>query len=332
MGNVLNLKSVKMITALALMILLVAALIPAPVQAAEAKWYKGTPGYSADSKVKIGDGYFWYDYEYGEDSSKTILCYSAKKSGKTVKLSSMDYNYSFGKTIMFNGSKIYYTTENYLCGGDPVKVRIHSVSKTGKNKKILKTITVKDDCPYGELLNVYSGRLYFARYNKDWEENIADSKLYSMNMSGDSYKVTRHSSDFPFAGSAGNSRYIYAKPSNGEYFGRSATLKVFDCKEKKVVRTIKNVYKYVCSGGKLYYAATSEDGSIKGIYRASASGKDKKQILKINDQYGYGNLLKDSVYYYEIGAGRYFKYNLAKGTTEEIDESTFMTCLGPMGM
>ena len=330
MKQILNYKKIKMAVALALMILLVAALLPAPVQAAEAKWYKGTPGHGADGKVKIGGGYFWYDYEYGEDSTTVILCYSAKKSGKAVKLEAMDGSITFGGTIMFNGSKVYYTTMTDPFASDTVKVRIHSVSKTGKNKKTLKSITISDNFMNTKLLNVYNGRLYFTRYNMDWEGNVTGGKLFSMNLS--SNKVTRHSSEFLCADSAGNSRYIYAKPGNGEYFGTSNTLKVFDCKEKKVVRTIKNVYKYVCSGSKLYYAATGEDGSIKGIYRASASGKDKKQILKINDQYGYGNLFKDSVYYYERGAGRYFQYNLAKGTTEEIDEFSFLVSQGPMGM
>ena len=51
-----------------------------------------------------------------------------------------------------------------------------------------------------------------------------------------------------------------------------------------------------------------------------------------NDKYGYGNLFQDSVYYYERDAGRYYKYTLSKGTTEEIDEMSFIVCLGPMGM
>lgn len=135
-----------------MVILLVAALLPAPVQAAEAKWYKGEPGYSADSKAKIGEGYFWYGYN--EEYTQTYL----------------------------------------------------------------------------------------------------------------------------------------------------------------------------------YYAATEEGGGVKGIYSASANGKDKKKLLEINDKYGYGNLFQDSVYYYERDAGRYYKYTLSKGTTEEIDEMSFIVCLGPMGM
>ena len=335
MKMVFGLKNIKMTVALVLAVLLIAAAIPLQAQAAEAKWYKGTPGYASDNKIKIGSGYFWYEFDYSGETGKTILRYSEKKSGSGVKLVSMDDSYTFGETVMFNGSKVYYTTMTDPYDPDnegKVKVRIHSVSKSGKNRKMLKSVTVSDGCMNTALLNVYGGRLYFTRYNMDWEGHITEGRLFSMNMSGDSYKVTRHSSEFPCADAAGNSRYIYAKPGNGEYYGTSAGLKVFDCKEKKVVRTIKNVYKYVCKGSKLYYAATKSEGGVKGIYSASASGKDKKLILEFNDKYGYGNLFENSVYYYERDAGRYYKYNLSKGTTEEIDEFSFMVSLGPMGM
>lgn len=335
MKYIFNAKYVKMIAALTVILLILATMIPAQAQAAEAKWYKGQPGYASDCKVKIGGGYFWYEYEYTEDSTITVLRYSAKKSGNGVKLASIDSSSMYGNTVMFNGSKVYYTTMTDPFSVDDsgkIKIKIHSVSKTGKNRKTLKTITASDNCLNTTLLNVYNGRLYFTRYNLNWEGEVTEGKLFSMNMSGDSYKVIRHSSEFPYADAAGNSRYIYAKAGNGEYYGQSNPLKVFDCKEKKVIRTIKNVYKYVCSGGKLYYAVTAEEGGVKAIYSASASGKDKKKVLELGSKYRYGNLFKDSVYYYASEGGVYFKYYLKDGTSVEIDEWAFLESQGPMGM
>lgn len=337
MRNVLNLKSVKMITAMVLTILLVASLLPARAQAEEVKWYKGEPSYASDVRTKIGGKYFWYEYDYTEEGSTTSLYYSAKKSADGTKLVTIDDTYTFGDTIMFNGTKVYYTTMS-----DPydpaaegkVKIRICSVSKTGKNKKTVKTISVSDDCLNTKLLSVYNNRLYFTRYNLNWEGNVTEGKLYSMNLSGDSKTVKCHSNDFPYAESgAGGSRYIYAKEGNHKYWSNTDTLKIYDCKENKVVRSIKNVYKFTCSGSKLYYTAVdSETGSIKAVYSTSASGKDKKQILKFGGEYRYGNLFADSIYYYASEGGKYYKYILKDGSKKEIDEWEFLTSQGPMGM
>lgn len=339
MNSVLNFKNVKMAVALALMILLVVALIPAPVQAAEVTWYRGEPGYSVENKAKIGDGYFWYEYEYTEDSTITVLRYSATKSGKGVKLASMEYPYYYGETILFNGTKVYYSTHDYDRGDESSKFRIHSVSKTGKNKVTLRTLTVKDSCGFTELLSVYNGKVYFSRFDKDWEENKTTGKLCTINMKKDTktgkYLVSTVNKDFPCAESGGaNSRYIYGKAGNGEYYSTSGTLKIYDCKEKKVVRTVKNVTKFACTSGKLYYAQNGgEYTPTKSIYSASTSGLNKKLIVKLSESQGFGNLFSKYLYYWDQNSMVHYKYNLAKGTTEEIDQMQFMfEALGPMGM
>ena len=324
MKRILNLKNVKMAVALALMILLVAALIPAPVQAAEVKWYRGEPGYAFENKTKIGDGYFWYEYEYGDDSTKTILRYSAQKSGKGVKLASMEYPYYFGENILFNGTKVYYTTYDYERGDESSKFRIHSVSKTGKNKVTLKTLTVKDGCGYTELLGVYNGRVYFTRFDKDWEDNKTAGKLCSMKMTKDAktgkYLVSTVNKDFPHADSRGaGSRYIYAQPTYD-------TIKIFDCKTSEVIRTVKDAGEFYIGSNYIYYKKYDENGTPV-LIQTSLTGKNKTVVKKFKNS-SYAAVRKTGKMYYneynDAGEAKFYEYNIAKKTAVEISENEFM--------
>ena len=322
MEKVRNLKNVKMAVALALMILLVATLIPAPVQAAEATWYKGTPGYDQTEKVKIGEGYFWY--EYSEDASVRFLYYAAKKSGKGVKIASQSGEYKFGDTILFNGTKVYYTSDNYASGADPSKVKIHSVSKTGKNKVTLRTITAKDRCGYSKLLSVYNGKVYFTCYDKDWDNIVTAGKLYSIGMKKDAksgkYLVSTVNKDFPGADSRGaDSRYIYAQPTYD-------TVKIFDCKSRTVIRTLQDASDFYI-GSKYLYFKDYDKNDTPVLMRTSLTGKNKTVVKKLPNS-SYATIRKTGKMYYneynEAGEAKFYEYNLSKKTTVEISESEFM--------
>ena len=338
MSNVFSLNNVKKAAALVLMILLVAALLPAPVQAAEAKWVQGTPG-SADSRTKIGDGYFWTSYN--DEYTHRTLYYSASKTGKAVKLATMDMSkYHFGSTILFNGSKVYYTTYNWEANYreyvDDTKIRIHSVSKNGEGNKVIKSMKVKDMSPIPKLLSVYNGRIYFLRYSD------VESKLSSMNMKKNSdgkYIVLTHKSDIWKAEASGNTRYIYYRTADARYAepGLSENIKVYDVKGKEVVRTLKNVKNFACTNNYTYYYQYDSDKGTSALYRAGVDGKDKKTvIMKFNSTTCYGGHTTSKLYYYVRGEqdSTFYEYNISKGTKKEISESTFISKAfgGTMGM
>ena len=325
MRSVLNLKSVKMITALVLTILLAASLIPAQVEADEVKWYKGDLGFTESGKMKIGSGYFWYDTEYTDEGSTNVLYYSAKKSAEGTKLVTIDGYCTFGDTVLFNGSKVYYTTMSDPFDPDAngkIKIKICSVSKTGKNKKTVKTISVSDDCLNTKLLSVYNNRLYFTRYNINWEGDVTEGKLFSMNTKKNAdgkYKVRTEAKDFMNA-ETGNvsSRYIYSQASG--------TLKIYDCKSGEVAKSLKGVGSFYV-GSKYVYCITRDDNNVYTLVQRSLSGKDKKVIKKLPD--ASTAILKQSgkLYYNEYndaGEAKFYEYTVSKKSAVEITENQFM--------
>ena len=338
MSNVFSFNNVKKAAALVLIILLVTALVPAPVQAAEAKWYKGYPG-SKWEPVKIGDGYFWTDYsDIGH-----ALYYSAEAYGEGVKLADMDkYKYDLGISILYNGSKVYYTSYNWKVNDyeylDNTVIRIHSVSKNGKNNKVLKTFKVKDMSPIPDLLSVYNGRIFFQRYSD--EEYTLSSMNMEKNKDG-KYLVSNHVKGVWGQKISANGRYIYCKNQEDHYVSSETAVdvKVFDCKEKKVVRTLKNVKGFALTDKHVWFYKYDSNTEKNILYRTSLDGKSNKEKMMTfgkNKEWTYGAKTASKMYCFvrDDKTVKYYEFDISKGTKKEISESAYISNAagGTLGM
>ena len=324
MNNLLTSSHFKAIVAVTIILLMVFAMMPVQADAATAKYSAGTPGYGVDGKVKIGDGYFWT--ESNSDYTKSTLYYSAKKSTKSKKVKLASYNndeYHMDGRILYNGSKVYYATWNLAANGyeftDSTKVRIHSVSDTGKNRKTVKSIAVKDYAGYITLLKVYNGRLFFSRSGSDPDGNPVD-KLCSMSL--ETKKISTHDKNFPvepLENNSGSSRYIY-----GHSFAGGDYIAVFDCTTKKLIRTIEGASRPVAGSSSLIYRVLDWYTGGYTFYKSSLSGKDPQVILELGSNTTIDLCTSSKIYYGEYtDQYRYYVYTIKDGSTKELSESEY---------
>ena len=327
--KILSSRHIKAIIAVTIIVLMVFACIPAPAEAASAKYSAGIPGYGVNDKTKIGDGYFWF--QSSKDQTAKILYYSAKKSANSKKVKLASYSndeYHMGGRILYNGSKVYYYTYNLAANNydhtADNKVRIHSVSDTGKNRKTVKTFSTKGFDTALCLLKVYNGRLYFSRTDITPDTGETDYRLCSMSL--ETKKVTTHKKDFPVDHKdnvSGSSRYIYG------YSFTDGGIKVFDCKTKKVVRTIEGEDPVAGSSYMIYRAYNAETSSYD-FYKASVSGKNPELILELPSNASSDLYTTSKIYFmdYTFGAPTYYVYHIKDNNQEMMTEADYAEAVG----
>ena len=108
-----------------------------------------------------------------------------------------------------NGSKVYYVkVESDFQKGTSTS-RIYSVSLSGKNRKLVKKITQRDEFGYVDLVGIYNGSLYYETRLDYGYQDGKKTQLYCLNLK--SGKSKRVSSDYTtlYGYSGGSDRYIW---------------------------------------------------------------------------------------------------------------------------
>ena len=310
--------------ALALMILLVVAMLPAEALAFEyhgEDFAAGTP--SNDplfGAAKIGKGYFFMDNLSGEDST---LYYQSSKSGGRVKLHyAKTADDQIGWTVVFDGNKVYYTVSSR--SGDQRTYKVYSVNKNGTGRKCLKTFKSSYDRTF-DLISIHDGRLYF-QYGSS--KNI---KLYAINLKSGKCTVREEHFRFitPNDKMDGNGRYLVGRTS---WSDDDNSLKVYDCETTKCTVRIED--RYVdghCLGSKYLYFITRNPQTYEqeAVYRVNLNGKYKPKKVFDPKAAGAVNIwLQPGKIYYDAETDvqweyEYFVYDISKDTVTELSQKEF---------
>lgn len=274
MNSVLNLKSVKKITVLVLIILLMTGMIPQEAAAFEYSGEGFATGTASNDPLfgasRVGSGYFFMDTSSGEDST---LYYLSSKGGSRVKIRyAKTANDQIGWTVVFDGNKVYYTVSHV---GDEKNIyKVYSINKNGKNKKLLKTFKSSYSRAL-ELVSIHNGRLYYTY------SGSKNSKLYSTNLK--TGKSGLRCDGFRFDGNScveGNGRYLYGW--NNDH----SAMKIYDCKNMKLTAELEHLHGYT-TGTKYLYYYTSDPVTweYEEVYRALLDGTKKKMVLEADPEW-----------------------------------------------
>lgn len=263
-----------MILTILIALLMTALVMPAPADAATTtKSYKAAAflygDYGQPEKIKIYDRYYWSDFN--------AIYVSETKNGESKKLASAPSGYFIDDNIVTNGTRLYYAVKSNDYTNEATI--FYYVGTSGKNKPV-KIKKVKSN---NWLVSYYkdNGNLYSYKYNNETE----CYQLYSLNVKSGQY--TRVNKDFKVLEATGGSRYIYGSDNAGV-----TGLKIYDCKTKKLLRTIKpettkdpagysknSIQGAMVSGGKLYYLELGYYERI--VFETSLSGKaEQKEIFR----------------------------------------------------
>ena len=212
---------------------------------------------------KINGGYYAAidNYDANWNVKNSTLYYKASSTGKAKKIYTTPEGYQLAQSIVTNGTKVYLTS--YKEG----KFKLHQASTSGKTKKTLKTKTVEGNS-YAEAFNVYGGRIYISAGDDLYAYTIESKKLSRVKKSF--MTPYRYQGENTYNG---QSRYVYGAGYTDE---KGDAIVVYDCKNKKTLRTIKNAYSMHLYGGKVHYLKNSD--GIESLYKGSVTGKDAKVI------------------------------------------------------
>ncbi len=267
-------------------------------------------------KREAAGGWYWKRYVCADLSTSTLY-YSKTEEGTGRKLVRLKLGEEYGSNymnseILTNGTKVYYATE-YWDPWTKHKARIYSVGTNGKNKKLVKTLTMQP----GETVNlvhVYNDRLYFEKHKDEGK-----CKLYCLTL-GKTQKLTKVSANFDFCIGTGiepGARYLYGRSWNDR------SIKVFDCRTNKIIRTIAGyVSGFKAEQGKVYYTVYDEAFRTK-VYQASLSGAGRTLLLTLPSDASVDSFDSTAVYYQqmvetETGAEQFHVYDLAAKTHRSI--------------
>lgn len=216
-------------------------------------------------------GYFLEEYDL--EKQKRYFYYAAALEGEKVKFATAapadtlasDWN------ILTNGSKIYYSLEKTPFGAAH-KGRIYCGSVSGSKPKLIKTVKLTGDNQI-ILLGIYNGNLYFQ--TAEYYDYAKKASLYRLNLKSKELKKVSANFNAMYGYASGNGRYLYgfSKGKNG--------IRIFDCKTNKIIRTLKDGWKPVVDGGKLFYTTKSYEKKYNRVYRASLSGTNRELLLEI---------------------------------------------------
>ena len=265
-------KKARTCTVVVLIAVLLCSICFMPEQAEAATKYQLVKQEHSDVRVQAAGGYYWFDWDYSGDDNGLNLYYSSTKEGLGKMLAKDVSSISCALT---NGSKVYYVkVESDFQKGTSTS-RIYSVSLSGKNRKLVKKITQRDEFGYVALVGIYNGSLYYETRLDYGYQDGKKTQLYCLNLK--SGKSKRVSSDYTtlYGYSGGSDRYIY-----GNSIGKNGA-RVFDCKTNKIIRTIKDVSKVRVVDGKLIYITSNYEKNLKEICRASLSGANQKVLLSL---------------------------------------------------
>ena len=220
-------------------------------------------------RIKVYGKYYWSDYN--------SIYVSSSKTGTGKKLASAPSGYFIDECMVTNGTRLYYTVKSNDYANEAT---IFYYVKNSGNSKPVKIKKVKSN---NWLVSYYkdNGNLYSYKYNNE----AGCYQLYSLNVK--SGKYSRVNKNFQVLEATGGSRYIYGSDNSG-----ASGLKVYDCKTKKLLRTIKpeetkdptgysinSIQDAMVSGGKLYYMELGYYETI--VYETSLSGKENpKEIFR----------------------------------------------------
>lgn len=324
MKHMLKVKGLKHVMVLVLAVLLVFTMIPAEAQAFEYYGEDFAAGSPSNDPLfgaaKIGNGYFFMDNLSGEDST---LYYQSSKSGGRVKLHhAKTANDQIGWTVVFDGSKVYYTVSGY--DGSKRVYKVYSINKNGTGKKCLKTFKSNYSRTF-DLISVHDGRLYF-QYGSS--KNI---KLYAINLK--SGKCTVREEHFRFMTASGkltgNGRYLFGTTS---WEDDDNSLKVYDCESLKCIVRIEDqdVRGFSLGSKYLYYATYNpEAGRHDAVYRLNLNGKYKpKKVFDVEQAGTDWVVLKPGKIYYSAETDvqweyEYFVYDISKDKTTELSREEY---------
>lgn len=267
---------------------------------------------------KINGGYYTMLSKYDDNwnLAGNYLYYKSSEKGTPKKIYTAPEGYQLSQSIVTNGSKVYFAS--FKEG----KFKIHQASVTGKTKKTLKTKTIGEGSWISaDVFNYYNGNLYISV-----EGAGNNAALYTYNI--ESKKLSRTKKEFgneyrPHGANTykGQTRYLYGTAYDGET--GTYLINVYDCKNKKTLRTIKNAVKMKIYDGKMYYLK-DVDGTVS-VYKGSSTGKDAKEIYTFPEgAYVSAGMGEWEGYYFaniyneETQQSTYSKYNLETGETIEI--------------
>ena len=255
-------------------VLLTALAVPMPAEAATAaKSYKAEEFIYGDwgepLRIKIYGKYYWSDFN--------SIYVSDSKTGSGKVLASAPSGYFIADNFVTNGTRIYYSVKSTDYTNEATI--FYRVQNSGKYKPV-KIKKVKSN---NWIVSYYTGNgnLYSYKYSND----AGCYQLYSLNVKSGTYK--RVNKNFKVLEATGGSRYIYGSDNAGD-----SGLKIYDCKTKKLLRTIKPektkdptgysinyIQDAMVSGGKLYYMELGYYETI--VFETSLGGKTKpKEIFR----------------------------------------------------
>ena len=283
-------------------LLLLCCLIPSKADAAT---YKAGSLY--DDSTKLGNTYFWMsDYKQlrcgeSQDGEGTLLFDCTAGGSDMVWISDK---------LISNGNTVYFSVKDRANSCDI----IYSCKTDGTGLKKIKTIKTPEGIDtYINLVSVYNNVLFFDRYVSKEEEPSTKDGLYSIGLKSGTLK--KRLSNFFFDYAAGGTRYIYYQKDNSD---GSTSLRAYDCKSFKSVSIAKNADALGYYDGKLYYSKYTS--SSKKVYRCTASGKDDKLVVTLNNAQDLS--MKGSVITYSVDAGNWnfitYTYNVKTKQTQKV--------------
>ena len=261
---------------------------------------RGTP-YNTGQRLEAAGG--WYLKDWGE------LYFSKTKEGKARTLVKTSNQLQY--PILTNGSKVYYSMD--IDSWKKHKAKIYSVGTNGKNRKLIKTLTMQPGEQL-ELVNIYGNRLYFEKHRD------GNCKLYYLTL-GKNSKIKKVSSNFHLntqVNAGPGARYIYDRNQTDR------SVRIFDCKTNKVIRRIPQyVYKFTAIQDKVYYVLSAGMYESK-VYQASLNGADPTVLVTLPTGSIGVDYLDDTEVYYQVdietetGVEHFHVYDFATKTHRHI--------------